>query len=409
MLRNLLAMICIMGGCLAYGAIFVDDTAARLAEAELPVHRPSHDEFVVAAVDAPANAPLVIPENVAREDEVEIVFRMLEEDPEGGFVAGSGSSFKAFIKRDEVSIFLESSLAYVEERRADTQAQLDKRLELVFASAFADKDAAVSAYADWFYGWGNSFKFVYEAMKGAGSALTSFDLSLVMASARLQTEDYMRQHYTDLVLQPEIRDPAIVQGIEAALEEAHQDYLRSLRNIDARVVRFIGEHARYVEKIDAASLMTIDLDWDAEKWKAPTFYARDAYLAGLGGISLLVGGQLAAPAIEQAVVAALAPVIGEMMVTAELTLGGALLGSEVPILGTAIGALAGLSADYLINLARETMTRQTFEQHAHQALEASIARWQSAASPAARTVVDHWFDETLSILATPDLEAKLEL
>lgn len=407
-MRSFLIAVLILVGCLCYGAIFVNDTAARIAEAELAVHRPSGEEFIVTPVAGDEEpTPLVLPPDVAREDEVEIVFRMLQDDPAGGFVAGSGSSFKAFVKRDEVSIFLESSLAYVEERRKDTQEQLDKRLDLVFRSAFADKDAVIDDYADWFFGWGNSFVFVYEAMRGASSALTTFDIELVMKMARIETETYMRDHYTDIVLKPEIRDPAIVKGIQDALDEAHQDYLRSLRNIDARVIDFIGDHARHVQRIEADTLMTINLDWDAEKWKAPAHFARDAYLAGLGGTSLIVAGQLAAPAIEEAVIVGLGPFIAEMMTTAELTLGGAVLGSEVPLLGNAIGAALGLGADYLINAFRESLTRDDFEKQTHEALEASIQRWHGAVTPKAKTLVDRWFDETLNILATPGLEAKV--
>ena len=467
MIRNALAALFILFACLLYGAVFVDDTASRIAEASLDVHRPTQIEVTIApdpeprrqvlvlpdepidaslgiappALRAPAfgmapqltrsqpdirlasnevpapppvpgaervpQASPALPDDTARPGEVEIVFRLAEEDANGGFVAGSGSSFKAFVNRRDASVFLESSLAYVEERRKDTLAQLDRRIGYAFEEAFSDKHGAVDAYADWFFRWGNTFVFVGKAVKGAASGLTSFDLETVMALARIETEDYMRTHYTDLVLQPELRDARIVQGIEGALEEAHRDYLRALRNVDDRLVTFIADNARYVEQIAPQELITVTLDWDAEAWRAPAHYARDVYLAGLGGTSLLIAGQLAAPAIEEAALIMLAPIIGEMLVTAELTLGGALLGSEVPLIGNVIGAALGLGADYLLNEFRENMTREEFEANTLAAVDASITRWRGLVTPNAARIANRWFDETQALLATPHLETKL--
>ena len=359
MFRLGLIALCILGGGVLYAAsVFMNDSRAVIEEAQKPVHGPSHDEIVVVSDPQPDDRKEI--EAVLLPDEVEVVFKLSGEDDQGNFVAGSGDTFRAFVKRKDANVFLRSSLAYVEERRADALRHLDKRVAFAFDDAFLDKGASVDAYADWFFGWGNSFKVVFQAAKGAAAGLSTFDIDVILDRATVEMEEYMRTNYSALVLKPELRDPKIVQGIEAALVETHKDYLRTLRNIDDRLITFISDNARYVARIEPSELITVKLDWDAEAWKAPTHYAQDAFLQGMGTSVLFIAGQAAAPLLEQVALAALAPVVTETIATVEIMGVGAIAGSEIPLLGNVVGALAAVAIDKAWNMFREHMTRDDF-------------------------------------------------
>lgn len=437
MIRNALGVVFIMIGCLAYGAVFLDDSEARIAASQLNVHKPIIPEFEV-MLDEPATASPVVrvpedkgahpggymaaallpnavteatplpPEDVARVDEVELLVTGPAINKQGEIIPNRIATYRAIAQRGITNEHLQSSLAYIEDRRVDTIEELNRDLAIAFERAFSDRHQAVSNYADWFFGWGQSFQFLVKAMQGAADGALSLDHEKIIALAKVEAEDYMLQHYKELVLQPEIRDPAIVREIEDAIRQAHQDYLAIFHNVDERLTTFVFANARYIEPVEPRRVLAVQLDWDAAKWKDRDGYSEDAVFAGIGSLSLIIGGQLMAPAIEQAVVAFLAPVIAEMVVTLEFAGLGFLAGTEVPLLGNAIGLAVGLSADYLFKVFREAMTREQFEAQALSAVESSMREWQGELQPKVQQIVDQWFSETIALMASQDLKANLE-
>lgn len=340
--------------------------------------------------------PPEIPPHVKREDEIELDFK-----------TGDGKAWKAYVKRERASVFLESTLAYIEERRKSTKERVGRQLDLVFQRAFHDRDAAVEEYADWFFGFFTSPQFAVRGMLAGLWEIPSLDVDTIMDAVRVAVEEFMREAYIETVLKPEIRDPEIIDGVRDVLTDAHADYRRMLEHLDTRVVAWIGDNARYVELIDTDEAIQLKLDWNAESWRAPLHRADDAALFGLGGISIIVGGTLAGDFILDTFGSVFGAVIAEAVVGAEAAAGGAIIGSEIPVLGTILGAATGIGAHAVLGYFRENMTRDDFVAETNLALDTTIKRWKELITPKTNELVDRWYDETQRVVATPNLEAKL--
>ncbi|MCB1994176.1 MAG: hypothetical protein KDG49_22205, partial [Geminicoccaceae bacterium] len=199
MIRLALLLITLGAGLFAYDR-FIGRGEAERREHAAPVHRDATTIEVNASLAPDPADPAPLADDVARESEVALVFR-----------GGSGEAFRAYIDRDQTNIFLQGTLAFLDERRKIAHSEVERGLEQVFSEAFADKEGAIEAFADWFYGWGESWKFLFQAAKGAASELLSFDKDVVMEQARVAMEKHLLTHYESIVLKPEIRDPKIVQ------------------------------------------------------------------------------------------------------------------------------------------------------------------------------------------------------
>ncbi len=403
--RAAVILIALCAGLFTYERYFNDAAAERKEHAE-PVHTDKSMITIAKELEpTPHTTPVVVevvepeplPDNVARDGEIELTFK-----------GGNGEDFRAFISRDQTNVFLQGTLAFLDERRKSAHASIERGIDEVFTGAFADKDASVEAFADWFFGWGESWNFLYQAAKGAVSELMSLDQTVIMDQAKVAMEKHLLTHYSNIVLKPEIRDPKIVKGVEDVLRRAHADYLQAVNSLDKRVVDFIGDNARYVEHITAENAINLKLDWDAQKWKAPRYRAEKAALAGAGGLSMIAAGGMLGPSIEAAFATAAAELSGEVLVASEATIAGAVLGSEIPFIGTLIGAGFGAVADYGLSQIRETMDRDDFLDETHEGLSATISEWKSKIDPKLKKAVAAWYYDASKIVATPNLEEKLD-
>ena len=103
--------------------------------------------------------------------------------------------------------------------------------------------------------------------------------------------------------------------------------------------------------------------------------------------------------LERLVLPFFARTTAQIMVSSELTVGGATVGSIEPGLGTALGALAGAALDWGISKFRESLERDDFIADNSAALDATIASWQGRISPEIDRAIDVWFDDTRAIIA----------
>ena len=104
-------------------------------------------------------------------------------------------------------------------------------------------------------------------------------------------KDYFLRNYKEQVLKPELRDQTITQGVEQAARHAHDSYRRVIANGDMRLQLFLAQHTSHLEDIPASTPMTnVKLDWDAQKWKAPTYLMEDRAFDGIAGIGAAAAG-----------------------------------------------------------------------------------------------------------------------
>ncbi|MEC9369544.1 MAG: hypothetical protein VX871_12735 [Pseudomonadota bacterium] len=281
-----------------------------------------------------------------------------------------------------------------------------------FQFAFSDREQAINGYADWFFEWKRSYVVLKETLTSAAArfAETGKYESLPEAVER-DIKDYFMRHYEAQVLRPEMRDRTITEGVEAAVRSAHDSYRRVIANSDMRLQLFLARNTRHLETFPAdAPLTQTRLDWDAQKWKAPTYLMEDRAFDGIAGIGVAAGsGTLGALVLGPAINRAMSQAFGALSrrfvtaFSARLALAeqGAAAGTLVePGGGTVVGAVAGVlvgfAADYFVNKANEQFNRDKFIAANEEALNATIDAWRGKLTANVDAAIDRWFDDARS-------------
>ena len=301
--------------------------------------------------------------------------------------------------------FINDTILYLDRARAAAHQAAANELDTVFSSAFAGREADLATYADWFFDWGRSWRFLYEAIAGAvqEAARLSFSRTQITDAARQAVEAYLLRHYEEFVLKPGLRDQMIIGGVDDVLHRAHDRYRATVAGLDDRMQRFLIEQTSYVEELDG-SAMSLKIDWDAEKWKAPRFGAEDRYLEPIGSAAVIGGSAVLGSMLQRVVLPFLARATGQVMASSQLAIGGAVVGSIEPGIGTAIGALAGLAIDWGLSAFQEYMERDDFIADNSAALDATIAAWKAEIRPEVDKAIDVWFDDTRAVVAAQSLD-----
>lgn len=312
---------------------------------------------------------------------------------------GDGRVVRATAGNAATGTFVDATARYIALARERAEAQAAADLDRVFAEAFASRAADLDAYADWFFAWGRSWRFLYEAGSGAVQEMARLVFSSRPATdaARHAAEDYLLRNYTDIVLKPAQRDSVIADGMRRALDDAHAQYLVTVAGLDARVQQFLAEKTDHLEEIPAGSVGIV-VDWDAEKWKAPLYRAEDRFLEPVQAVAAVGGGAVLGGIVERAVLPVLARSAVRLAATAEMTAGGAAAGSIQPGLGTVIGAVAGAGLDWALNAFRAHMERDSFVAENGAALDATIAGWKARLLPELVAPIDAWYGDSEAAL-----------
>lgn len=316
---------------------------------------------------------------------------------------------RALAPRDETNVYFRGALALVEHHRARAMEIIEVETRRAFEDAFADKTAAVDDFADWFFEWGRGWDFLGRSLISAGGAVLSFSPSEMTSVAERDLHAYFRRHYYSRVLKPELRDPKIKAGIRTAFEAAYREYRFVLEESDERLKDFIRTHARFKEVVPTDRAAQLDFDWNSQSFKAPVYRSDDAVKSGAQSVAFLLGGAAAGPAIDAGLSGIMATVAGETLVTTEAATAGGVVGTELfPGVGTVLGAIAGIVADYFINkIWNEGMNRDDFVAETTQGLDATIDGWRSLITKEMRFTADQWFTATKSIMMTPKINDRL--
>ena len=323
-----------------------------------------------------------------------------------------GKLHKMVASKSETDKFVNDTILMLDEERARIKKAAREDLDRNFAVAFQDREKAISDYADWFFAWKRSYVVLKESLS---SAITRF-----FEAGRYQTlneavetdlREYFLAHYKDQVLRPELRDRVIGQGVEQAARHAHDSYRRVIANGDMRLQLFLAKHTRHLEEVPASAPVTnLKLDWDAQKWKAPTYLMQDRAFDGIVGLgTAAAGGTVGAIALGPALNRVLAQSFGQLSRRLVGSLGtrlafvqhGAVAGTAVQpvggqVIGAAIGAMVGIAADYLGNAANEAFNREEFVAANERALDATIETWKAGLAANLDAAVDKWFDDARS-------------
>jgi len=328
---------------------------------------------------------------MVRDDEIQFILRRGEQGPQ-----------RVIVARSAADAFVNTQLNYIDARRRAMKDTVRRDLAALFERVFADREAAVNAYADWFFAWGQSWQLLYQALAGGINELPKVGLShtKVTEAARIEAERYLMDHYNEFVLKPELRDPKIIAGARRILKKAHDEFRLTLGTLDYRLTQFLEKHTRHTEPITAEDRRRIELDWEAQRWKAPRGAIEGKYREALTSMATIAGSAvILGPVLEATVLPLLGKVVVDVLAGFELTIGGTVLGSEVPFLGNVVGLVVGALADYGLSYFRESMDREAFVEGNRAAIEATMQEWQDKLAGEFDQLIDVWMDDTQAAIA----------
>jgi len=320
-----------------------------------------------------------------------------------------GELHRVIVSKSEADNFVNDTILMLDDERARIKRAAHEDIKRSFDLAFQDRNQAVRSYADWFFAWKRSYVVLKETISSAVSrVLETGKYESLSEAIEADVEEYFLSNYTEQVLKPELRDETISKGVEQAVRHAHDSYRRVIANGDMRLQLFLAQHTSTMEDVPPTTSMTnMKLDWDAQKWKAPTYLMEDRAFDGVVGVgSAAAGGTIGALTLGRAINGIAARSFGQMSTRlatslatrAAPTLQGAAVGTAVQpvggqVIGAAIGAAIGIAIDYLANEANEAINRESFVAANDEALDATIAAWQSGLEDSVDAAIDKWFDD----------------
>ena len=320
-----------------------------------------------------------------------------------------GTLHKVVASKSEADKFVNDTILMLDDERARIKQAAHEDLDRTFALAFQDREQAINSYADWFFEWKRSYVVLKETIASAISrGLEAGKYESLNEAIEADVKDYFLKNYQEQVLKPELRNQVITKGVEQAARHAHDSYRRVIANGDMRLHLFLAKHTDHLEDIPASTPMTnLKLDWDAQKWKAPTYLMEDRAFDGIAGLgAAAAGGTVGALALGPAFNSVLAQSFGQISRRVATSLGtrvalaeqGAVAGTVVQpmggqVVGAALGVVIGAAVDYLSNEANEAINRESFVAANEQALDSTIATWKSSLDASIDTAVDKWFDD----------------
>ena len=325
----------------------------------------------------------------------------------------------------DYSAFARATFERLEAAREATSSAVRHAVAEEFMPLEAAAHGRVPLYADWYFAWSTTYRLLYEAAKSAlQHALAPSVLSL-QASVTADVGAYIRRHYEERVLEPEINDALLRQAFARAYQRAHAQYASAIAELDHSFQRFVAEKTTHLDDEAGAVAAAVVVDWDSQLRKLKLANHEKGGLgaiAGGTGVAALavIGARSAAlPAATKAVsggaskaggalLAKLstrlaAPVASKAVASATSAGTGAAAGTAAGgPLGGAVGALAGIGFDLAVNETVELVERPEFEADVHRAVAATYGEWQGAVAGSLEDAVEVWFGDTVQLLGTYD-------
>lgn len=316
---------------------------------------------------------------------------------------------KRLASNSQLSAYIRARSSELDLARAKTITEMQSEISKLFETAFEGSDKDINAYADWFFEWKRPYVILKEALSSTTTRLIKLgEYESLRTAVERDMKDYFMRHYKEQVLKPEKRDNIIVAGIEKIARAAHGRYLAQMTVQDVKMRAFLAKNTTYLATIPKdKSLTDLKLDWDAQRWQAPTYQMEDRAfdsIAGLGRVA--VGGTVGALAIGPAVNRGMSGIFSSLSrrfassMGARITLaeGGALAGTAVEpvggtIVGAAIGVALGFAADYVANKLNEKFSRGQFVEANKQALASTTNLWQKKLDNNLQAAFNRWYDE----------------
>jgi hypothetical protein len=326
-----------------------------------------------------------------------------------------GKRVRVIADAEEYSDFVNQQVMVLENAKTEILTLTAKHLHQNLSQEFLQMQERLERFADWYFAYSTTYKILWEATVSTTRHFFTAEALPLADLVAYDVEKYLQKHYETIVLRPELTDSQLRARYHEALNLAHESYLNRLATMQTAFQTLVAKYTSHLESpvVEKAEMV---LDWEsqfnkinmADYEKGPTGTALGATLiaggavagktiAGVAGKGLtgkMVGGaaskgvlaKLSAPFVSKAMIAGTGGAVG--------TLGGPL--------GTAIGAIGGLSIDYAINEGVELTQRETFIADLTDALITTQAEWESQMIPSLQQAIDIWLEDTIQLLPRYD-------
>eukprot|EP00980_Cylindrotheca_fusiformis_P001304 scaffold333_cov133-Cylindrotheca_fusiformis.AAC.30 len=309
------------------------------------------------------------------------------------------------------SEFCKEQRKIVQIGRERSKHSAKERLRKELDEAFLEVYGRIDTFSSWYFAYPTTWKLLLVALTSAAKHAVSIRSEQTLSqkvSADLQILVYRK--YEALVLRPALTDPKIHRAFLRSINSAHDEYLKSLQDLEGSVATFVANETTAYSSPPSHADVVVDVDWRTQLQKVdhlPLAYEKTpVFSIGVVGASTaagkLVGGGAAAGATKAMIGKAVSPFVSKA-VGATLTggtaaagaAGGAIAGGPV---GAAIGAAVGIGVDMTVNAGVALMQRSSFERDVKESLDATILEWEENLFPELERIHGIWFDHAESLI-----------
>ncbi len=327
-----------------------------------------------------------------------------------------GRRVRVLVDEARFSTFVREQVRNLEATRIALRSEVPRLTGAATEPVFAGMRARVAAYADWYFGWGTAYRMLGQATISAVThGLTPGVMDLKDAVA-YDLQRYVGRHYEQIVLRPELSDPALRRAYADTLESLHQRFLDSVAGFESGFQAYVAANSRRLEADVDRSRVRLTLDWDDQVRKLVVAGHDGTGVEPAAGLALMGGGivagrvvgaavgktaaelllrRAAVPAAEGLSARLAAPVATRAMAS----LAGVSIGAAGGPVGAAVGGAAGLGVDYLLNEAVAALSRDSFEKDVGATLDLQAIQWRRLMADSLGGAVDAWYNDLIQLVA----------
>ncbi len=324
-----------------------------------------------------------------------------------------GQVQRLLVEQSEADRFVNETLLTFAAERSAAKAAASAELAAMFASAFGNGDEAINAYADWFYEWKRSYVLMKEATVSTVSHLLEVgEVEPLSTAVERDLKTYFLRHYSEQVLRPQVRDP-IRQRVWRRRRGARMNAIWPVWRPAICACNFFwnAPDGLLSTRAQSSALTQVSLDWDAQRFQAPTYLMEDRAFDAVTGLgTVAVAGTIGAFALKTVIELAAArglatfshraaSAMAARLALAEAGAAAGALSPLGPVGGAVVGGVVGLAIDYGINEASEALGREAFVQANQTALAATVDSWQRIMEISLHEAIDVWYDDARDAIA----------
>eukprot|EP01059_Diplonema_ambulator_P020322 TRINITY_DN34073_c0_g1_i1.p1 TRINITY_DN34073_c0_g1~~TRINITY_DN34073_c0_g1_i1.p1 ORF type:complete len:351 (+),score=93.73 TRINITY_DN34073_c0_g1_i1:71-1054(+) len=287
-----------------------------------------------------------------------------------------------------------------EEARSEIKQFADDELHREMKSAFEPIHDRIPRFADWYFSYPTTYTFLSKVITSTASnaiSLTRRD-TLKEAVAR-DIEAMIQEKYKNIVLRPEISDPALNRAFGRVVVKAHNKYTEKLEEAEREVVELIQVR---MPNFMSPPEGTLSLDWKAQAVKSNhlqnSFEKTPETSIGLVAGGTIMGKTLGGMTASKTAASGLASKLAGPFLTGSSGLGATAVGMLAGPGGAVMGAGVGVGLDLLLNKGNEFLQRSHFEADVAEAVKSAADEWANTSAAELHRVIDVWINDSIQVL-----------